>query len=113
MVPTALKAAELLSRKGIEVQVINARFVKPFDRQALEGLAHSGKKIFTIEEGILPGGFGEAVLGFFQQENLTDVKIRCIGLPDEFIEHGERAQLLRKYHLDDEGVAAIIESELA
>lgn len=111
-VPAALKAAGILSKKGLELEVINARFVKPLDREMLEVLASRGKPVFTVEEGVLPGGFGEAVLDFFQQEKLYDVKIRCIGLPDEFIEHGDRDQLLRKYHLDEEGIALTIESEI-
>ncbi|MFH1552698.1 MAG: 1-deoxy-D-xylulose-5-phosphate synthase [Candidatus Omnitrophota bacterium] len=112
MVNTALLAGEVLSKKGIEATVINARFIKPLDSEILEELAHAGKKIFTIEEGITGGGFGSAVLEFFERENITDVKIRCLGLPDEFIEHGARAELLRKYHLTPDEIASTIEAEL-
>ncbi|MDP8299464.1 MAG: 1-deoxy-D-xylulose-5-phosphate synthase [Candidatus Tantalella remota] len=112
MVNTALFASEVLSKKGIEAAVINARFIKPLDSTMLEEIAHSGKRIFTLEEGIATSGFGAAVLEFFERENLTGVKIRCLGLPDEFIEHGAREELLRKYHLAPDEVANIIEAEL-
>jgi 1-deoxy-D-xylulose-5-phosphate synthase len=108
MVNTALMAASVLSREGIEAEVINARFIKPLDKDILEELAHSGKKIFTIEEGIASGGFGSAVMEFFEREKIRNVKIKCLGLPDEFIEHGAREELLRKYHLAPDEVAATI-----
>jgi 1-deoxy-D-xylulose-5-phosphate synthase len=112
MVNTALMASSVLSKKGIEAEVVNARFIKPLDSIMLERIAHSGKKIFTLEEGIVGGGFGSAVLEFFERENIANAKIRCLGLPDEFIEHGAREELLRKYHLAPDEVAATIEAEL-
>lgn len=112
MVPAALEVADMLSHKNIELEVVNARFVKPLDSSMLEDIALSGRMIFTLEEGVLPGGFGEAVLDFLQQENLRDIKIKCIALPDEFIEHGSRESLLRKYHMDPENLSETIESEL-
>ncbi len=112
MVNIALETAELLSRKGVETQVINARFIKPLDSRMLEEIAHSGKKIFILEEGVVNGGFGSAVLEFFERENLKDVQARCFGLPDEFIEHGAREELLRKYHLTPDELASVLEAEL-
>ena len=112
MVNTALVTAELLSKKGIEASVVNARFIKPLDGQMLEELAHNAKRIFTIEEGVHDGGFGSAVLEFFEKENLRGINIRCLGLPDEFIEHGAREELLRKYHLTPDEIASTIEMEL-
>ena len=78
----------------------------------LEDLAHSGKKIFTLEEGIASGGFGSAVMEFFEREELRNVNIKCLGLPDEFIEHGAREEILRKYHLAPDEIAATIEAEM-
>ena len=112
MVNVALKASEVLSKKGVEAKVINARFIKPLDKEMLEDLARSSEKIFTIEEGIIDGGFGSSVLEFFEKENITNVKVKCLGLPDEFIEHGGREELLRKYHLTPDEIAATIEAEL-
>lgn len=112
MVNTALLASGVLSKKGIEATVVNARFIKPLDKEMLEVIAKRSKKIFTVEEGILTGGFGSAVLEFYEQETMTDVKVRCLALPDEFIEHGDRPELLRKYHLTPDGLAETIVAEL-
>ncbi|MGD2278821.1 MAG: 1-deoxy-D-xylulose-5-phosphate synthase [Candidatus Omnitrophota bacterium] len=112
MVNTALEAAELLSRQGTEATVVNARFIKPLDGQILEEVFRETKKVVTIEEGVVSGGFGSAVLEFMEREGIKDVKIKCIGLPDEFIEHGAREELLRKYHLTPDEVATTIAAEM-
>lgn len=113
MVNTALIAGSILSKKGIEPMIINARFIKPLDSELLEEIVRTSRKIFTIEEGVTSGGFGSAVLEFFERENITGVKVRCLGLPDEFIEHGARKELLRKYHLTSDGIASTIEAEMS
>jgi 1-deoxy-D-xylulose-5-phosphate synthase len=112
MVNTALNAASVLSKEGIEAEVINARFIKPLDKRMMEETALKFKKIFTIEEGIASAGFGSAVLEFCEREGIPGNRIRCLGLPDEFIEHGARQELLRKYHLTPDEVAATIRAEL-
>ena len=112
MVNTALQAAAVLSKKGIEATVVNARFIKPLDGHMLEDVAHNSKRIFTLEEGVTGGGFGSAVLEFFERENLSKTRVSCLGLPDEFIEHGAREELLRKYHLTPDELAATIEAEM-
>ncbi|MFH1665133.1 MAG: 1-deoxy-D-xylulose-5-phosphate synthase [Candidatus Omnitrophota bacterium] len=112
MVNTALAAAEILSKKGMEAAVINARFIKPLDREMLERLARRVKRIFTIEEGVVTGGFGSAVTEFFQEEKLGKTGIKCLGLPDEFIEHGAREELLRKYHLTPDEIALTVQDEM-
>ncbi|MFH1411407.1 MAG: 1-deoxy-D-xylulose-5-phosphate synthase [Candidatus Omnitrophota bacterium] len=112
MVNTALSAANILSKKGIEATVINARFIKPLDAEMLEELPRNKRRIFTLEEGVVSGGFGSGVLEFFERENIANIKIRCLGLPDEFIEHGGREELLRKYHLSAPEIAETIQSEL-
>lgn len=111
MVNTALKTADILSQKGIELAIINARFIKPLDKEMLEALSKEYKRIYTIEEGIFSGGFGSSVLEFFEREGKNSLDIRCLSLPDEFIEHGLRDELLRKYHLTPDGIAAVIEKE--
>lgn len=112
MVNTALLAAEVLSKRGIEAEVINARFIKPLDKKMLERLVRENKKIFTLEEGIENSGFGSSVLEFFERERITGTNIKCLGLPDHFIEHGAREELLRKYHLTPDEIAAIIQGVL-
>ncbi|MFH1836760.1 MAG: 1-deoxy-D-xylulose-5-phosphate synthase [Candidatus Omnitrophota bacterium] len=111
MVNTALVVGDILSKKGIETTIINARFIKPLDGEMIEEAAHKTKKIFILEEGIASGGFGSSVLEFCERENLNNVKIRCLGLPDEFIEHGDREELLRKYHLSPDEIAMTIVAE--
>lgn len=112
MVNTALKASELLSRKGVEAAVINARFIKPLDKEAVEEVFNSTDKVFTLEEGTANGGFGSAILEFMERENIRGAKVRCLGLPDSFIEHGAREELLRSCHLTPDEVASTIEAEL-
>ncbi|MFH1878231.1 MAG: 1-deoxy-D-xylulose-5-phosphate synthase [Candidatus Omnitrophota bacterium] len=111
MVNAALEAADLLSKSGIETGVINARFARPLDKAMIRKAAEKAKRIYTIEEGIIAGGFGSAVLEEISSSGIRDVKVRCLGLPDEFIEHGKREELLRKYHLTPDEIAAIIKSE--
>jgi 1-deoxy-D-xylulose-5-phosphate synthase len=105
MVPVALKAAELLRDRGVAATVVNARFVKPLDRELLLGVAERMRRVVTIEDHVLMGGFGSAVLELFEEADLRGVEVRRIGLPDTFVEHGAQS-LLRKHHgLDPEGVA--------
>ncbi|MEA3305304.1 MAG: 1-deoxy-D-xylulose-5-phosphate synthase [Candidatus Omnitrophota bacterium] len=112
MVSVSLKAAELLSKTGIQAMIVNARFVKPLDGELIENLSRSFKKFVTVEEGAAGGGFGSAVLEFIGRENIKGVELKIIGLPDEFIEHGKREQLMRKYNLTPEGIAGVIAGEL-
>ena len=112
MVNTALQVADILSKKGTEAAVINARFIKPIDRDMLEEVARTPGKIVTLEEGTVSGGFGSSVLEFFERENIRDISIKCFGLPDQFIEHGAREELLRKYHLTPDEIAATVSVEV-
>ncbi|HPN72668.1 MAG TPA: 1-deoxy-D-xylulose-5-phosphate synthase [Candidatus Omnitrophota bacterium] len=112
MVNSCLKAADILSHESIEIEVINSRFIKPLDKEMIEETASSFRYIFTAEEGIADGGFGSAVLEFCERENIPTSKIKRIALPDEFIEHGSREELLRKYHLDPAGIAGMIRAEI-
>jgi 1-deoxy-D-xylulose-5-phosphate synthase len=104
-VNAALAAADLLAQDGIEAAVINARFAKPLDETLLAGIGANFGRILTVEEGSIPGGFGDAVLEFFHShENLKEPKIHCIGLPDEFIEHGPQALWRDRFNLSTEGI---------
>ncbi len=105
MVYPSLEAAkELEEELGTSIKVVNARFVKPMDTAVLFDIVDSGiKKIVTVEENSLIGGFGDAVIEF-----LTEIKrhvdVLRLGLPDKFIEHGARRILLQKVGLDKEGI---------
>ena len=106
-VSPALKAAEALKKDGITACVINARFIKPLDEDLLVSVAQRVKRIVTVEENVLAGGFGSAVLECLNRAGLTDVSVRRIGIDDEFVEHGSQAILRKKYGLDQEGIYQI------
>jgi 1-deoxy-D-xylulose-5-phosphate synthase len=106
LVYPALQAAEILSAEGIELTVVNARFVKPLDRELIVSLALATGRIITCEENALQGGFGTAVLEVLEQEGVCGVNMVRIGYPDTFIEQGEQSQLHARYGLDCTGLAA-------
>ena len=111
MVSIAIKAADLLSSDGIEATVVNSRFVKPLDKDIIEDITKRIKKIVTLEEGVAAGGFGRAILEFFERENIKDVKVERMGLPDNFIMHGRREELLKEYHLTADEICETIKRE--
>jgi 1-deoxy-D-xylulose-5-phosphate synthase len=104
MVAPALEAAEKLALQGVEATVVNARFVKPIDAELIVDLATRIKRIVTVEENTIPGGFGNYVNDAVRQADLRDVIIRNVGLPDVFIEHGGQDFLRSKYGLDAAGI---------
>ncbi len=103
-VPVALAAGKLLKKEGIKATVVNARFVKPLDEELLERLAESIGKLITVEEHVLQGGFGSAVLEYLAQRGLH-VPVKIVALPDEFIPHGSQGELRARYGLTPEAVA--------
>jgi 1-deoxy-D-xylulose-5-phosphate synthase len=105
MTQPCVEAAALLEKKGILAGVINARFVKPLDNEAIRRLARKTGIIITVEDGVLAGGFGSAVLEYINSQNLNWVKVLRLGIPDEFVEHGKRSELLEMYGLTAEGIA--------
>jgi 1-deoxy-D-xylulose-5-phosphate synthase len=112
MVPLSLDTASLLAAKDIKTMVVNARFVKPVDEVMLEEILASIKKIVTLEEGVLESGFGSAVLEFIEKEGLKGTKMKRIGLPSRFIEHGKRGELFTKYNLTADAVCDVIVNEV-
>lgn len=109
MVYPALEAARALSSLGVEAAVINARFVKPLDGALLKSLALNFNRLVTVEEGVLAGGFGSAVLEQLEAQGMNYVTLKRLGLPDEFIEHGERRLFLKQYNLDAAGIVSVIQ----
>jgi 1-deoxy-D-xylulose-5-phosphate synthase len=103
-VHSALSAAERLERDGISVMVVNARFIRPLDRHLLLSITSRIKRIITVEENTLTGGFGSAVLELMNDMEIPHVKVRRLGLPDEFIAQGQQDELRKKYGLDEEGI---------
>lgn len=102
----ALQAAEALRVKGISAGVINARFVKPLDAELILAVARRTGRMMTVEENALQGGFGSAVLELLYDNNMQDVKVRRVGIPDHYIEQGSQAQLRKDVGIDAEGITA-------
>ena len=99
MVQTAVEASKILKQRGYDVGIINARFVKPLDRDVLQSIAD--RPIITVEENTVVGGFGAAV-----REMLTGVEILNVGIEDEFVKHGSRKQLLEIHGLTPNKIAS-------
>jgi 1-deoxy-D-xylulose-5-phosphate synthase len=100
----SLRAAERLAGSGIQVAVINSRFLKPLDADLLCDWAKRVGKVLTIEENVLQGGFGSAVLELFQERGLFSIQVKRLGIPDLFVEHGSQALLRGKYGIDEDGI---------
>ena len=111
MVYPSLRAAETLAAEGLSVAVVNARFVKPLDEELILKLAPKVDLVVTVEENALHGGFGAGVLELLSREDVL-VPVKCIGLPDKFIEHGSPQVLREKYGLTAEAIAKNIKSWL-
>lgn len=103
MFPVAVQAAQQLRDDGLDVGVINARFIKPIDEDVIRRAVTSGFLI-TIEENALAGGFGSAVLESCCRQGLSVDRLRTLGIPDEFVEHGDRGELLADLGLDAAGI---------
>jgi 1-deoxy-D-xylulose-5-phosphate synthase len=108
-----LKAAAQLREIGLDVGVINARFVKPLDTDAILRAVESAPFVITVEEGALMGGFGSAVLEAACDAGLDASKVRRLGIPDRFIEHGERGELLADLGLDVPGIVRACQESAA
>ncbi len=109
MVQYALKAAEKLAADGIICEVINMRFIKPLDTGMLDYIAGKHPKIVTLEENTLVGGFGSAVLEYFNDKNYKNDILR-MGLPDNFVEHGTQKELHHILKIDPEGIVERVKS---
>jgi 1-deoxy-D-xylulose-5-phosphate synthase len=109
----AIAAAKKLCEEGISVRVINARFVKPLDLQLLCDTARSVKKIITVEENVLMGGFGSAVLEALEESGIHDVMVKRLGIRDEFSEHASQPELRKKHGIDEDGIMAAVRSMMA
>ena len=107
MVYTALSAADKLNHENLKVEVINCRFIKPMDTACLENIKNKFKNIITIEEGTINGGFGDGVASWLL-ENGYSGSLKRLGLPDSFVEHGTRDQILNRLGLDVEGLVLSI-----
>ena len=108
MVYTALKVAKEVSKFGMNADVINARFIKPLDAKLIRTSAEKTKKVVTIEDNVIAGGFGSLVLQLISDEELEDIKFKNLGYPDEFVQHGNIDELDRIYGLDYQSISCEI-----
>lgn len=104
MVYPAMEAAADLASEGLELSVVNARFVKPLDAELLLQLAKRFGRLVTLEENALQGGFGTAVLELLEEQGVQAQVLR-IGYPDQYIEQGEQHELRAMHGLDKDGIA--------
>jgi len=109
IVYAAKEAADELTEEGINCEVVNCRFIKPMDTSYLDGIISKFDKVITIEEGTIAGGFGDGVASYLL-ENGFNGTFKKMGLPDEFVEHGTRDQLLATIGLDKKGIKESIQS---
>ena len=104
----ALQAADKLAEHGIACSVVNALFVKPLDVDLLLDAARNTGRIVTIEENVLAGGFGSAVLEALSDAGVEGVTVRRIGMPDSFVEHGTATDQRRQLQLDTGGIVRMV-----
>ena len=107
----SMLSASLKAGKELDATIVNMRFVKPIDQSIIEKLAHDHTLIVTVEENSLMGGAGSAVLETLQalqNKNTYQIKTLCLGLPDQFIEHGDHETMLAECGLDAKGIVSAI-----
>jgi 1-deoxy-D-xylulose-5-phosphate synthase len=102
----ALEAAAGLEKMGISAAVINPRFIKPLDGDLIADWAGRTGKLITVEDNVRAGGFGSAVLEMLQRRGLTGVRVKSLGLPDRFLEHGSQQQLWHLARIDAAAISA-------
>lgn len=112
MLQIVLAAAKQLEAEGIQLRVVNARFIKPMDHLMLSDLSELGMPILTVEEGMLAGGFGSAVLEYYHDHGIHDLMIERMGIDDCFVEHGSVNELLNELGLTSEQIASHVKRML-
>lgn len=109
----ALDAAQKLSSDGIDATVVNARFVKPLDRELLKELSQRNRLIVTVEDHAIQGGFGSAILEALADMDLLDGKVvKRLGIPDQFVVHGTQKELYKLCGFDAEAIEAVVRSSI-
>ncbi len=110
-VQRTLEVRNILKSRGLNITVVNARFIKPMDTQLLDSILKSHEYVFTMEDGVLNGGFGSSVVEYMTDKNYKNI-IKRFGIPDRFIEHGKTELLERDLGLLPEQLANQIEKEV-
>ncbi|MEW5766008.1 MAG: 1-deoxy-D-xylulose-5-phosphate synthase [bacterium] len=112
MVDRAMEVSRTLAKEDISVGVINARFVKPLDKELILKMGSRRRPVITLEDHTLTGGFGSAVLEALAEAGIT-ARVKCLGLPDKFVEHGDVESLYKRYGLDTEGILREVRETLS
>ncbi len=111
MVQLAIKATEILNQQGISAGVVNARFIRPLDKELLSEHCKAHKIIATIEGGVISGGFGESITASANDESFAGHVIN-FGWPDDFVTHGTPSILMEQYGLTPEKIAKKVANAL-
>jgi 1-deoxy-D-xylulose-5-phosphate synthase len=104
MVAPSVHAAGELRKRGVSAAVVNARFVKPLDAELILPLARRTGRVLTVEENVLAGGFGSAVLEMFEEHGEHPHHFRRLGVRDAFVEHGSQAELREAHGLNADAI---------
>jgi len=108
----AIKALSILKKEGVRVSHYDMQSIKPLDKELLISIFNEHPSIVTIEDGVISGGFGSAILEFKNQYKLSS-SIEILGLPDQFIEHGTQKELYQELGLDSAGIYKTIKGALS
>ena len=111
-VAQAQLAAEELAQEGLQVAVVNARWVKPLDKEMILRLARKVGRLVTIEDHMVAGGFGSAILELLEYHGVKNIDVRLIGLPDKFVEHGVPTILKELHGLSSAHIKEIVRDQL-
>ena len=112
MVAVAMQVRDILQHSDVSAKVVNARYVKPMDLATLEQVHHDFTNVITLEENVLSGGFGSRVAQYFIEQNWQETQFHHFGLPDDFVEHGLRPELMQELELTPEALAKNIKQRI-
>ena len=101
-VERAIQVSKMLEKEGFSVEVINTRFLKPFDKETAKKSIEKTKRVITIEDGTIINGLATVIKELIIDEKIKDVEIQTYGYPDKFIKHGQVEELEKLYHQDAE-----------
>jgi 1-deoxy-D-xylulose-5-phosphate synthase len=108
-VQSSMEAADILEQHNIRASVVNMRFVSPLDIKLISTLIGKSKRLVTVEENVISGGFGSCLIASLQNSGISGIKAKIIGIPDKFVEHGTQSILRARYGLDSAGIARSVQ----
>jgi len=108
----AVDACKILAEEDLKPAHYDMRFVKPLDEAMLHEIAGKFKRVITVEDGCIQGGFGSAVLEFFAENNYNDISVDRLGVPDQFIEHGTQKELWAECGYDTTAICEAVRASI-